>query len=49
MKNWSETCLSMNVFQIRKKLFEKPLGFNLPVSEDVKLFESLVIFDFEPI
>ena len=38
-----------NVFELREALFEKLEGFNLPVSEDNKLFNNLAIFDFESI
>ena len=38
-----------NVHELRKTLFEKLEGFNLPVSEDNKLFSNLAIFDFESI
>ena len=38
-----------NVYELRETLFEKLEGFNLPVSEDNKLFNNLAIFDFEPI
>ena len=38
-----------NVFELRKALFKKLEGFNLPVSEDNKLFNNLAIFDFESI
>ena len=38
-----------NVYEVRETLFEKLEGFNLPVSEDNKLFNNLAIFDFESI
>ena len=38
-----------NVYELRETLFEKLEGFNLPVSEDNKLFNNLAIFDFESI
>ena len=38
-----------NVYELRETLFEKLEGFNLPVSEDNKLFKNLAIFDFESI
>ena len=38
-----------NVYELRKTLFEKLDEYNLPVSEDNKLFNNLVIFDFESI
>ena len=38
-----------NVYELRKTLFEKLEGFNLPVSDDKKLFKNLAIFDFESI
>ena len=38
-----------NVYELRETLFEKLEGFNLPVSDDKKLFENLAIFDFESI
>ena len=34
-----------NVYELRETLFEKLEGFNLPVSEDNKLFNNLAIFD----
>ena len=37
------------VYELRKTLFEKLEGFNLPVSEGNKLFINLAIFDFESI
>ena len=36
-----------NVYELRETLFEKLEGFNLPVSDDKKLFKNLAIFDFE--
>ena len=39
----------MNVYELCETLFEKLEGFNLPVSEDNKLFKNLAIFDFESI
>ena len=44
MQGPSETYLP---FELRETLFEKLEGFNLPVSEDNKLFNNLAIFDFE--
>ena len=38
-----------NVYELRETLFEKLEGFNLPVSDDIKLFKNLAIFDFESI
>ena len=38
-----------NVYELRETLFEKLEGFNIPVSEDNKLFNNLAIFDFESI
>ena len=38
-----------NVYELRETLFEKLEGFNLPVSEDNKLFNNLAVFDFESI
>ena len=38
-----------NVYELRENLFEKLEGFNLPVSDDKKLFKNLAIFDFESI
>ena len=38
-----------NVYELRETLFDKLEGFNLPVSEDNKLFNNLAIFDFESI
>ena len=38
-----------NVYELHETLFEKLEGFNLPVSEDNKLFNNLEIFDFESI
>ena len=38
-----------NVYELRESLFEKLERFNLPVSEDNKLFNNLAIFDFESI
>ena len=38
-----------NVYELRETLFEKLEGFNLPVSENNKLFNNLAIFDFESI
>ena len=38
-----------NVYELRETLFEKLEGFNLPVSEDNKLFNNLAFFDFESI
>ena len=38
-----------NVYELREPLLEKLEGFNLPVSEDKKLFNTLAIFDFESI
>ena len=38
-----------NVYELRETLFEKLEGFNLPVSEDTKLFNDLAIFDFDSI
>ena len=38
---------SKNVYELRETLFEKLEEFNLPVSEDNKLFNSLAIFDFD--
>ena len=38
-----------NVNELRETLFEKLEGFNLPVSDDKKLFKNLAIFDFESI
>ena len=35
-----------NVYELRETLFEKLEEFNLPVSEDNKLFNNLAIFDF---
>ena len=40
---------SENVYNLCETLFEKLEGFNLPVSEDYKLFNNLAVFDFEPI
>ena len=37
------------LYELRETLFEKLEGFNLPVSEDNKLFNNLAIFDFESI
>ena len=37
------------MYELRETLFEKLEGFNLPVSEDNKLFNNLAIFDFESI
>ena len=36
-----------NVYELRETLFKKLEGFNLPVSDDKKLFKNLAIFDFE--
>ena len=38
-----------NVYEFRKTLFEKLEGFNIPFSEDNKLFNNLAVFDFESI
>ena len=38
-----------NFYELRETLFEKLEGFNLPVSEDNKLFNNPAIFDFESI
>ena len=38
-----------NVYELRKTLFEKLEGVNLPLSEDKKLFNNLAFFDFESI
>ena len=38
-----------NIYELCKTLFENLEGFNLPVSEDNKLFNNLAIFDFESI
>ena len=38
-----------NVYTLRKTLFEKLDGFNIPVSKDNTLFNNLAIFDFESI
>ena len=38
-----------NVYGVQATLFEKLEGFNLPVSEDNKLFNNLAVFDFESI
>ena len=38
-----------NVYELRETSFEKLEGFNLPVSEDNKLFNNQAIFDFESI
>ena len=38
-----------NVYDLRETLIEKLEGFNLPVSEDNKLFNNLATFDFESI
>ena len=38
-----------NVYELCEILFEKLEGFNLPVSEDNKLFNNLAIFDLESI
>ena len=38
-----------NVYELRETLFEKLEGFNLPVSEDNKLFNNQATFDFESI
>ena len=38
-----------NVYELRGTLFEQLEGFNLPVSEDNKLFKNLATFDFESI
>ena len=35
--------------QLRKTLFEKLEGFNIPVSEVKRLFNNLTVFDFESI
>ena len=40
---------SKNVYELRKTLFEKLEGINLPVSVDNKLFNNLATFDFESI
>ena len=40
---------SNNVYELCETLFEKLEGFNLPVSEDNKLFNNLATFDFESI
>ena len=37
------------MYELREILFEKLDGFNLPVSEDNKLFNYLAIFNFESI
>ena len=37
------------MYEFRKTLFEKLEGFNIPVSEDNKLFNNLAVFDFESI
>ena len=44
MQGPSETYLPK---ELRQTLFEKLEGFNLPVSEDNKLFNNIAIFDFE--
>ena len=49
MQGPSETYYPKNVYELRETLFEKLEGFNLPVSEDNKLFNNLAIFDFESI
>ena len=38
-----------NVNELRETMFEKLEGFNLPVSDDKKLFKNLAIFDYESI
>ena len=38
-----------NVHELRETLFEKLKDFNLPVSEDIKIFNNLAIFDVESI
>ena len=38
-----------NVYELGDHLFEKLEGFNLPVSEDTKLFNNIATFDFESI
>ena len=38
-----------NVYELRETLFEKQEGFNLPVSEENKLFNILTKYDFESI
>ena len=38
-----------NVHRLRKTLFKKFEGFNIPVSKDIKLFNNLAIFDYESI
>ena len=38
-----------NVYEVRETLFEKLEEFSLPVSEENKLFNNLVIFDFESV
>ena len=40
---------SFIVYELRGTMFEKLEGFNLPVSEDNKLFKNLATFDFESI
>ena len=36
-----------NVYQLREILFDKLDSFNIPYSDDQKLFQNIATFDFE--
>ena len=40
---------SKNAYTLRETIFEKLDGFNIPYTEDQKLFSNVAVFDFESI